>query len=100
MLDFDSKDIDGMNDDAGEEQEPPPTGHWRATSSYEIYMVDTRKEDNGTKRTQSRIKLLESSQRTDVSGAPQNHAMVKIVIPAQEGITPRMTLKTIWKPRT
>ena len=27
MLDFDSKDIDGMNDDAGEEQEPPPTRH-------------------------------------------------------------------------
>ena len=26
MLDFDSEDIDGMDDDAGEEQEPPPTG--------------------------------------------------------------------------
>ena len=30
MLDFDSEDIDGMDDDAGEEQEPPPTGHWTA----------------------------------------------------------------------
>ena len=37
MLDFDSEDIDGMDDDAGEEQEPPPTGHWTATSSYDIY---------------------------------------------------------------
>ena len=36
-----------MDDDAGEEQEPPPTGHWIATSSYDIYMVDTPKEDNG-----------------------------------------------------
>ena len=26
MLDFDSEDIDGMDDDAREEQEPPPTG--------------------------------------------------------------------------
>ena len=26
MLDFDSEDIDGMDDDAGDEQEPPPTG--------------------------------------------------------------------------
>ena len=47
MLDFDSKDIDGMDDDAGYEQEPPPTGRWTATSSYDIYMVDTPKEGNG-----------------------------------------------------
>ena len=47
MLDFDSEDMDGMDDDAGEEQEPPPTGRWTATSSYDIYMVDTPKEDNG-----------------------------------------------------
>ena len=47
MLDFDSEDIDGMDDDAGEEQEPPPTGHWTTTSSYDIYMVDTPKEGNG-----------------------------------------------------
>ena len=26
MLDFDSEDIDGMDDDAGEDQEPPPSG--------------------------------------------------------------------------
>ena len=47
MLDFDSEDIDGMDDDAAEEQEPPPIGRWTATSSYDIYMVDTPKEDNG-----------------------------------------------------
>ena len=28
MLDFDSEDIDGMDDDAGDEEEPLPTGHW------------------------------------------------------------------------
>ena len=27
MLDFDSEDIDGMDDDVGDEQEPLPIGH-------------------------------------------------------------------------
>ena len=36
-----------MDDDAGEEQEPPPIGRWTGTSSYGIYMVDTPKENNG-----------------------------------------------------
>ena len=43
MLDFGSEDIDG------EEQEAPPTGRWTATSSYDIYMVDTPKESDGNK---------------------------------------------------
>ena len=47
MLDYDSEDIDATEDDAGDEQEPAPIGHWKATSSYDIYMVDTPKEDNG-----------------------------------------------------
>ena len=47
MLDFDSEDIDSMEDDAGDEDEPLPTGRWTATSSYDIYMVDTPKEGNG-----------------------------------------------------
>ena len=53
MLDFGSEDIDGMDDDAGEEQEPPPTGRWTATSSYDIYMVDTPKESDGNKATEN-----------------------------------------------
>ena len=44
VLDFDSKDIDGLDNDVGEEQEPPPTGRWTTTSSYDIYVVDTPKE--------------------------------------------------------
>ena len=31
VLDFDSEDIDGMDDDAGDEQEPLPTRHWTPT---------------------------------------------------------------------
>ena len=52
MLDFDSEDIDGMDDDAGGEQEPLPTGHWTSTSSYDIYMVDTPKEGNSDEITE------------------------------------------------
>ena len=47
MLDYASEDIDGMDDDAGDDQEPAPTGHWKATSSYDIYMVDIPKDGNG-----------------------------------------------------
>ena len=49
-LDFDSEDINGMDDDDGEEQEPPPTGRWTATSSYDVYMVDTPKRNNNEDR--------------------------------------------------
>ena len=45
VLDFDSKDIDGMDDDAGEDSES--MGCWTSASSHDIYMVDTPKEDNG-----------------------------------------------------
>ena len=47
MLNFDSEDIDDMNEDAGDEQEPAPTGRRTTTSSHNIYMVDTPKEGNG-----------------------------------------------------
>ena len=52
MLDFDSEDIDGMDDDVGEEKEPPPKGRWTTTSSYDMYMVDTCKESNGDEATE------------------------------------------------
>ena len=48
MLDFDSEDIDGMDADEGDDEEPAPTRPWKATSSYDIYMVDTPKEGDGT----------------------------------------------------
>ena len=47
MLDFDSEDIDGMDANDGDDEEPAPIGPWKATSSYDIYMVDTPKEGNG-----------------------------------------------------
>ena len=49
MLDYGSEDINGMDDDAGEEQAEnlPFTGRWMDTSSYDVYMVDTPKAGNG-----------------------------------------------------
>ena len=49
MLDFDSEDIDGMDDYVGDKHEPAPIGHCKATLSYDIYMVDTPNEGNGDK---------------------------------------------------
>ena len=52
VLDFNTEDIDGMDDNVGELQEPPLTGRWTTTSSYDIYMVDTPKETNGDEATE------------------------------------------------
>ena len=47
MLYDNSEDIDGMDDDAGDNQEPAPTRHWKSTSSYDMYMLDIPKDGNG-----------------------------------------------------
>ena len=50
MLNYDTEDIDGMDNDAGNDQEPAPTGHGKATPTHDIYMVDTPKgSDNEEK---------------------------------------------------
>ena len=48
MLNYASEDIDGIDDDAGDEQgqDLPFTERWTATSTYDVYMVDTPKEDD------------------------------------------------------
>jgi hypothetical protein len=49
MLDYASEDIDSMDNDVDAEssQVPPVTGRWMATSTYDVYMVDTsdKKDD-------------------------------------------------------
>ena len=46
LLDYASEDFKGMDLEAGEnlDQNPPATGRWTATSSYDMYMVDTLHE--------------------------------------------------------
>ena len=90
MLDFDSGDIDGMDDDAGEEQEPSPTGRWAATSSYVIYMVDTPKESDGNKATEDNPLEKQSKNRRQRRRSKPR----KTAIPAQETTTLRIVPKT------
>ena len=63
MLDFDSKDIDGMDADAGDDQEPAPTGHWKTTSSYDIYMVDAPKDDDEERKDAPKACSLEKQSK-------------------------------------
>ena len=78
MLDYGSEDIDGMDDDAGEEeaQNPPLTGRW----------IHPKRIAAMTRATQSRINLLRYNQSADDSGAALSHAVKKTAIPAQEKI--------------
>ena len=61
MLDFDSEDIDGMDADEGDDQEPAPTGHGTTTSSNDVYMVDTpKRNDDEEQRDATRDRSLEN----------------------------------------
>ena len=42
-----------MDADEGDDQEPAPIGHWKATLSYDIYMVDTPKAGEGEEKTEN-----------------------------------------------
>ena len=64
MLDYDSEHIDGMDDDAGDDQEPAPIGHCKATSSHDIYMVDTpNRNDNEDQKGATRDRSLEKQSK-------------------------------------
>ena len=64
VLDFDSEDIDGMDDDAGDEQESAPIGHWTTTSSHDVYMVDTpKRNDDEEQRDAMRDRSLEKQSK-------------------------------------
>ena len=55
-----------MDDDVGGKQEPAPTGHWTATPSYGVYMVDTPKgndEDEWEDTTRGRSLEKQSKRR-------------------------------------
>ena len=92
MLDFDAEDIDDMDDDAGDEQEPAPVGRWKATSSYDIYMVDTPKDGDGDGTAGDDTSKKQPKHQHH--GAALNPAKAKTVIPAREIIIPRTVPKT------
>ena len=92
MLDFSSEDIDGMLDDVGDEQEPPPTGRWTATSSYDIYMVDTPKEGDGDKATEDNPSKKQSKHWRQRRRSKSRHS--KISDTGTRTITLRIVPKT------
>ena len=97
MLDYGSEDIDGMDDDAEEEeaQNPPFTGRWTATSPYDVYMVDTPKENNGdNKKDPVEDKPPEIQPKHRRQRDILNHAVEKIAIPTREKTILRTTPKT------
>ena len=60
VLNFDSEDIDGMDDDVGDNHEPAPIGYWTVTRSHDAYMVDTPKgSDDEEQRDTMKDKSLE-----------------------------------------
>ena len=65
MLDYGFEDITGMDDDADNEQgqDPPFTGRWTATSSYDVYMVDTPKGSGDDKEEPDRNKPSETQSK-------------------------------------
>ena len=71
VLNFDSGDIDNMDGDAGDTDEPTPIGHGTATSSHDVYMVDTPKgSDNEEKGMGREIDPPKSNQSVGVNADP------------------------------
>ena len=63
MLDFDSKDIDGMDADEGDDEEPAPIGPGKATLSYDVYMVDAPKDDDEERKDAPKACSLEKQSK-------------------------------------
>ena len=101
MLDFGSEDFDSMDGKAGDEQDPPPSGHWTATSSYDIYIyiyIWWTPPKKPTARRKRRMTSPRSNPSADVSGTAISPATVRAVIPAHEIITIRIAPKTTTIP--
>ena len=92
MLDYDSEDINAMDDDAGDEQEPAPKGHWKTTSSYDIYMVDTPKDGDGEEAAEADSSKKQPKRRRQRRRSKSRHS--KNGDSAWEIITPRTVPKT------
>ena len=62
VLGYGFKEIDGMDDGADKEkgQDPPFIGRWMATSSYDVYMVDTPKGSGDDKEEPDANKTSET----------------------------------------
>ena len=90
-----------MDDDADEEhgQNPPFTRRWMATSSYDVYMVDTPKENNGDNEkdpVEDKPPEIQPKHRRQRRRCKPRRG--KTAIPAQEKIILRTMPKTMKAP--
>ena len=99
MLDFDSEEIDGMDNDVGDEHEAAPIGHWKATSSYDTYMVDAPNEGNGDeiaeddpskKQPKHRRQRRRSKSRQSKSGDTAHEIITLRIVPKMATIPSSM----------
>ena len=79
MLDFDSEDIDGMDADEGDDEEPAPIEPWNTTSSYDVYMVDAPKDDDEERKDTPKACSLEKQSKRRRKRRP-NPASTEITI--------------------
>ena len=80
-----------MDDDARDDQEPAPTGHRKATSSYDIYMVDIPKDGNGEGTAEDDPSKKQPKCRRQWH---RSKSIERMKIPAPEIITPQIVPKT------
>ena len=72
MLDFDSEDIGGMDADEGDDEELAPIVPWNATSSYDVYMVDARKDDDEERKDAPKACSLEKQSKRRCKCRPKS----------------------------
>ena len=75
MLDFDSEDINGMDADERDNEEPVPIGPGKATSSYDVYMVDAPKDDDEERKDAPKACSLEKQSKRRRKRRPKPHHM-------------------------
>ena len=81
-----------MDDDAEDKpgQDPPFTGRWTATSTYDVYMVDTpKKDDDDGRKDPSKDKPVEAPLKRRRQRRRSKSRREKEAIPAPETITLR-----------
>ena len=86
-----------MDDDADKEQgqDPPFTGRWTATSSYDVHMVVTPKKASDDDKGDPIANLLRHSPSVGALNAVLSHIAQKIATLAPEKIALRATPKTM-----
>ena len=61
-----------MDADEGDDEEPAPIGPWNATSSYDLYMVDSPKDDDEERKDAPKACSLEKQSKWRCKRRPKS----------------------------